>query len=235
MGRGKFPQRYGEQDVRAPFAPMKFPESVTISKISSKGYRNAFAMDTDGGLWVWGYKLAYDDYYGENEDEDPDWIPNYKDSWTPCKIEWFSKNNIKIIDVEAGEIFAVVKTKDKNGGLAFYGILTPDYHYQAKNTFGANTKEIIKKTLYKLEAISASKNKAFSCGSYMTMYVNKPQEKVLSIIPDCKTSSGLTHVYKDNGKWSYVPEDEYEAHKDKLPGLCLAIRYPFADFEAKAM
>ena len=35
LGRGKFPQRYGEQDIRAAFAPMKFPESTTIKKISS--------------------------------------------------------------------------------------------------------------------------------------------------------------------------------------------------------
>lgn len=118
-------------------------------------------------MWVWGYKFAYDDYYGEADDEDPDFIPGYKDTWTPCKIEWFSKNGIKVLDFEAGEIFAVCKTQDKNGGLAFYGLLHPDYHYQLKNTFGANAKEIVKRTLYKLETISASKNKAFSCGTYM--------------------------------------------------------------------
>lgn len=67
------------------------------------------------------------------------------------------------------------------------------------------------------------------------MYVNKPQEKVQTIIPGRETSSGLTHVYKENGKWCYVPEDEYEARKDKLPGLSLAIRYPYADFESKAI
>lgn len=44
---------------------MKFPDSITIKKIDAAGYRNAFALDTDGNIWIWGYKFAYDDYYGE--------------------------------------------------------------------------------------------------------------------------------------------------------------------------
>ena len=55
LGQGKQANnRYGEQDIRAPFKQMKFPEGVTIKKIDGQGYRNAYAMDNDSNLWIWG-------------------------------------------------------------------------------------------------------------------------------------------------------------------------------------
>jgi len=88
--------------------------------------------------------------------------------------------------------------------------------------FGVGCKEVIKKTLYKLEHVSASNLLDFSCGQYMTMFLNKPIEKVSSIIPGRETPSGLTHAFKDGQKWSFLAQDEYEERKSELPGLCFA-------------
>ena len=179
---------------------MKFPDGVTIKKIDGHGYRNCFAVDTDGALWVWGYKYAYDDYYGEANDEDPDLMPGFKDNWTPCKIEWFEKHGIRVVDIAAGEIYCILKTVDRQGFRSFYGFLHPDYHYQAKRSFGAGYKEVIKKTLFKLEQINANNVVSFDCGQYMINFVNKSMEKAVTIIPGRETPSGLTHAYKDAQK-----------------------------------
>ena len=214
---------------------MKFPDSVTIKKIDATGYRNAFALDTDGNIWIWGYKFAYDDYYGEREEEDPDLFPSFKDNWTPCKVEWFEKNGIRVLDIAAAEYFCLLKAVDRQGSMAFYGFMHPDYHYEASRTFGTGYKVIIKKTLYRLDHISAQNVLSFDCGKYMMNFVNKPMEKAISIIPGRETSSGLTHAFKDGQKWKFIAEDEYEERKGELPGLSFAIQYPFTNFEQKAL
>jgi len=66
------------------------------------------------------------------------------------------------------------------------------------------------------------------------MVCNKSQEKVESIIPGRETSSGLTHFYKDGGRWKFLAEEEYETRKSELPGLSFAVKYPFSQFEQKA-
>ena len=75
---------------------------------------------------------------------------------------------------------------------------------------------------------------SFDCGSYMTMFINKPLPKVVSIIPGRETPSGITHAFKENGDWKFIPEEEYETRKGELPGLSYAIQYPFAKFRANA-
>jgi hypothetical protein len=113
--------------------------------------------------------------------------------------------------------------------------LHPDYHYQAKRCFGTGYKEVVKKTLYKLDNVNASNLLSYDCGKYMTMFLNKPLEIVNSIIPGRETSSGLTHAFKDGQRWKFIAEDEYESRKSELPELSFAIQYPFSNFEHKAL
>ena len=63
------------------------------------------------------------------------------------------------------------------------------------------------------------------------MFLNKPSEKTISIIPGREKPSGLTHVYKVGKTWKFIAEDEYEQRKMELPNLSFAIQYPFAKFE----
>ena len=65
------------------------------------------------------------------------------------------------------------------------------------------------------------------------MVVNRLPDPVISIIQDREKPSGLTHVYKEGSEWKFIPENEFEQRKGELPGLSLAIRYPFANFKEK--
>merc|ERR1712176_667415 len=100
--------------------------------------------------------------------------------------------------------------------MSMYGVIHPDYHYQRHRCFGENHKEIIVKTLYKLESIDASKVISFDCGTYMTMFVFRSIEKVPSLIPGRETSSGITHAYKAGDTWKFMAQEDYESQKDQL-------------------
>ena len=130
MGQGNLPRRYGEKDIRVPFKPMKFPEGITFKKFVSHGTQNSFALDTSGTVWVMGRKFAYNDYYNEETTDDNDLIPDYKDEMTPCKIVWFEKNGVKVIDIAASQGYAMCLVEDNQGHRYFYVLNHPDYHYQ---------------------------------------------------------------------------------------------------------
>ena len=93
---------------------MKFPADVVIKKIDGQESYQTYALDTTGTLWTWGRKYAYDDYYNEEENVD-DFVPGYKDNFTPCKLPWFEKNGYRILDFCAGSNHAVLKASDSTG------------------------------------------------------------------------------------------------------------------------
>lgn len=45
-------------------------------------------------------------------------------------------------------------------------------------------------------------------------------------LPEGKKAKGLLHLYKQNGEWKYVTEEDYEEKKAELPDLCFAIKCP---------
>ena len=63
------------------------------------------------------------------------------------------------------------------------------------------------------------------------MILNQQINEITSFVPDQRDMTGLTHLYRENGAWKFITEDEYESRKDELPDLCFAIRYPFENFE----
>ena len=185
-----------ENEIRQPFRQMKFPEQVTIVKVDGYGYRNSFAIDTRGTMWVWGYKFAYDDYYGENNDA-AEMCTEFKDRYSPCKIDWFEKNGYRVLDIAVSETYVILKASDKQGSLSVMGMIHPDYWYNADEYFGNNKTKLVDKTLWTLDSVNPSLLQSFDCGDYMTMFCNKPPEKNVSIIPGRETPSGFTHFYKD--------------------------------------
>ena len=94
--------------------------------------------------------------------------------------------------------------------------------------------QLVCQTLWRVDDIDASSLHSLSAGAQYVMLCNKPLEKVTTIIPGRATPSGVTHAYKANGQWKFIPEDEYEARKGELPRLSFAIQYPFSDYEGKA-
>ena len=152
MGIGRLEEN-DENEIRHPFRPMKFPEPVTVVKADGYGYRNSFALDTRGTLWVWGYKFAYDDYYGENEDT-ADMCSEFKDRYTPCKMDWFEKNGYSVLDFAVSETYCVLKVTDKQGTQSIMGMIHPDYWYNVDDYFGANKTKIVEKTLWSLDSVA---------------------------------------------------------------------------------
>ena len=114
-------------------------------------------------------------------------------------------------------------------------LANPDYYYCVNEMDTGPKKQIIARTLWKLESISAGDLQSMDCGSYMINLCYKPTEKFNTIIPGRKTSSGLTHFFKQDGEWKFMAEEDYAKNKDSLPGLSFAVLYPFNSFETKAM
>ena len=85
---------------RAPFRPMKFPDGVVIKKVLSANKQNAFAIDTNGNMYVWGNKWAL----RRKELSDLQEIcSDFKDNFNPTKMDWFEKNGYRILDFACGD------------------------------------------------------------------------------------------------------------------------------------
>jgi len=48
-------------------------------------------------------------------------------------------------------------------------------------------------------------------------------------LPENKVSKGLLHFFKKGDKWTFIPQEEYEARKSELPALSFAIKCPIED------
>jgi len=160
---------------RAPFRPMKFPDDIVIKKVSGANYNNSFALDTNGNLYVWGRKWAYDDYYGENDDIQ-EMFSEFKDCFTPTKMDWFEKHGYRILDFAVGDHFVYLRVKDKKGAYQMLGLVCPDYYYNAENYLGASITKLVDKNLWKIDSLSAEQISSFDCGESMSMICNKATE-----------------------------------------------------------
>ena len=134
---------------------MKFPEGVVIKKVAGWSYRNSFALDTSGCMWVWGYKFAYDDYYDEEAESPPEMCSEYKERAAPAKMDWLEKNGYKVLDFAGGEPTVLLKAQDKQGALVMLGMLHPDYSYGANEYFGDAKTKLVDRTLWRLDSYSA--------------------------------------------------------------------------------
>ena len=116
-------------------------------------------------------------------------------------------------------------------------LINPAYHYLVENLTEdiGSKKELVSKTLWKLENLNAADLVSMDCGSYMANFCYRSVDNGQTIIPDRKTSSGLTHFYKEGSAWKFIAEEDYAASKKSLPGLSFALRYPFSQFETKAI
>lgn len=94
---------------------MLLPQGIKFKKICNGGNKNSFALEQNGTLWCWGQNMKYNDYYCEERSaSNDDFLPNYKDNWTPVKMTWFEKNGVKVLDVDTGEWSTILKVQEKN-------------------------------------------------------------------------------------------------------------------------
>ena len=125
-------RRYGENDVRQPFTKIDFPASIDLVRAENfANGQNMLALDTTGTLWIWGYKFynRYADEYGESGVENVQIFEDYKNEWTPCRVDWFEKKGMKVLDFACTETFAPLLVQDANGAKSVWFMSHPNYGY----------------------------------------------------------------------------------------------------------
>lgn len=113
----------------------------------------------------------------------------------PILVKWFKHNSLQVLDVECGTNSAVVKCKDKDGNIVFYGLSTLQEHLRAIGG-QAGTKSMYKHLVVRLE-IDAPRVMGFAMtrtGSYFIMKADNQASK--SIDPDHPDATGLIHFYQ---------------------------------------
>jgi len=82
--------------------PMKvsFPEKARIVEARS-GYGHLVALDENGGVWTWGLNKDGQLGLGDNLDRQG-----------PQKVEFFEKENLKVVQVRCGRVHTVFLTED---------------------------------------------------------------------------------------------------------------------------
>lgn len=91
---------------------MDLPDSGYFVQLQAS-YSMRFGIDNNGKLYVWGVNL--DDDFPKLEDSNiPDCFEE-RDTVNPSHLKWFSEQNIKVLDVQVGQKFAVALTQDSQG------------------------------------------------------------------------------------------------------------------------
>ena len=102
------------------------------------------------------------------------------------------------------------------------------------NIFGENFKLLYGESICKLsnDFFDLGNVQHFSCGRTTISFIKgKPEEKQKpSIIPGKPNERGLIHFYKQDNKWNFLTQDEYEKKKATLPLLSFACRHPIVGF-----
>ena len=132
-------------------------------------------------------------------------MTNHVDNNTVCKIDWFERNGVQVLDFSVGDAFTLLRVEDKFNVEHIYGLIHPGFHGRIDACFQGFQKEMFKNTLFKLNNLDATDVVSFDCGSSMSMIVRSISDPTVSIVPNREESSGLTHAFKDGSEWKFVP------------------------------
>ena len=103
-----------------------------------------------------------------------------------------------------------MQTLDKDGNSALYG-LAANINDENANLFGTEFTKVFYNNIVKIK-VDAAKVKDFCCLKTSTMLIlGKEIVKQPSIIPDKPNEDGLTHFYKEDGRWKFVSQRDYKA------------------------
>ena len=149
----------------------------------------------------------------------------------PIKIKWFSEQNLKVLDVEAGRDTALVKTEDKDGKIIFYGLCRDEESLQKIG--GADRTEKAHQHYINKLNVDGDRVEDFAMSMYGSFLLIRPKEQITtSIDPDHPEESGLIHFYKDvqDQSWKFLTPTDYDKKKNELPAVCFATRHPMLSF-----
>lgn len=142
----------------------------------------------------------------------------YERDSKPMKVKWFSEKNIKVLDVECGRDSALVKCKDKDGNIVFYGLCKTEDNIKQIGG-GARTTKALSYLINKVE-IDGNRVESFAMSWGASFILLRPLElENASIDPENPEETGLIHFYQDASTkdWKFTTPDKYEALKDELP------------------
>ena len=101
---------------------------MTIKKIAAQGSINAFALDTDGHVWFWGYQIGLDYENKHSSSADTGFISNFTDTYSLNKLDWFEKNGIRVLDFAVGQCYTIFKVEDRSNEKHIYALMSPAHH-----------------------------------------------------------------------------------------------------------
>ena len=106
-----------DTDSVSQFVPLTVPEGTYMTQITNHS-EHVWAIDQDNNLWCWGV------HFGKNQDEDRQAIyqEEINNEGQPVLLKWFKEREYKMLEVKSGNCHAVVKAKDKDGNLEFFGL-----------------------------------------------------------------------------------------------------------------
>ena len=98
--------------------PVSLPDGTYLTKVASQGSL-VHGVDNNGNLWVWGSEIYAK---GDEENFSKIYEGQFERESQPMRMKWLQEKNLQAIDVECGRNSALVKCKDKNGDIVFYGL-----------------------------------------------------------------------------------------------------------------
>lgn len=184
------------------------------------------AIDQDGQLWAWGSNLQHRAGFPQ---EISDGV------YQPTLVPFLKDANLKALKVSAGQDHALLLAQNSKGVKKFYSIGKEESNFKhlgisAKNQDNEVYREIPVFTDFEIQDFSAS-------AKYSLVIIKGEEKPEVGLyeheLADGSKAKGILHFYKKEGKWHYVSQEDYEAKKDSLPDLCLAIKCPITDLEQK--
>ena len=108
-------QGHNSGSCTSSFVPIAVPDDVWFRQINSQRYC-VFGIDQDQNIWQWGRHFGgssetYQQMYGTSEIERRS---------KPYKLKWFEEKELKCLEVQVGNQWAIVRTADKDGKQEFY-------------------------------------------------------------------------------------------------------------------
>lgn len=137
---------------------MDLPDNGYFVELQAS-YSMRFGIDNNGRLFVWGENL--DDDFPKPEDSDKSDCFLNRDKTKPSHLKWFSDKDLKVLDVQVGQKFAVALTQDSQGKKYLYGLgkqINESYNGKDNvfpNRFGQNSKAVYETYIHEITDVDA--------------------------------------------------------------------------------
>ncbi|CDW84904.1 hect e3 ubiquitin [Stylonychia lemnae] len=208
------------------FKPLKFDqENIQFVEFSCYG-DHAMAIDQNGQLWAWGCNLSK--RAGFKEDI-------YDGIFEPKKVTFPAKEKLTPLKISCGFDHTLIIFEDESKEKKLYSVGQDEkiFHHLGLTQIEAEDKNNYYREVTAFRGFNIVDFKAGHRSSHVIIEGEKePTDNLHSHKVNGELKTGILHVYKDEaGKLQYLTQDEYEAKKDTLPDICLALKSQVENLE----